>query len=123
MKNLLFVGLGGFLGASFRYLISIFINPQGKFDFPFDTLLINCFGCFLLGLFISANVSNNITLPMKDFIIIGLLGGFTTFSTFGFEAYDLFNSGLYKLAFIYVLSSSILGIISVILGLSINFIK
>ena len=65
---------------------------SNKFVFPWNTLLINILGCFFLGVLLGLGFANNY---VKEFMIIGVLGGFTTFSTVGFEAYGLFNSGSY----------------------------
>ena len=93
---------------------------SNKFVFPWNTLLINILGCFFLGVLLGLGFANNY---VEEFMIIGVLGGFTTFSTFGFEAYGLFNSGSYKLMLIYVISSSIMGILAVFIGQTIASMK
>ena len=113
MKEIALVGFGGFIGACLRYIMSNILFLPNKFAFPWNTLLINISGCFFLGVVLGFGLTNNY---VKEFMIIGVLGGFTTFSTFGFEAYGLFNSGSYKLMLMYVISSSIMGILAVFIG-------
>jgi CrcB protein len=120
MKEIALVGFGGFIGACLRYSISNILFLPNKFAFPWNTLLINISGCFFLGVVLGLGLANNY---IKEFIIIGVLGGFTTFSTFGFEAYGLLNSGSYKLMFIYVISSSTIGILAVSIGQTIASMK
>ena len=120
MKEIALVGIGGFIGACLRYIMSNILFLPNKFVFPWNTLLINISGCFFLGLVLGIEFSNNY---IKEFMIVGVLGGFTTFSTFGFEAYALFNSGSYKLMLMYVIYSSILGIIALSVGQTIASIK
>lgn len=99
----LFVALGGALGAVGRYAISLI--PL-KSDFPFLTLITNILGAVLIG-FVTGlvcskdNVSPNAALFWKT----GVCGGFTTFSTFSLEAYDMIGKGSYVLCSVYVVAS------------------
>ncbi len=81
----LLVGLGGFLGAGLRYASGIWLSPLSEaHHFPFGTLFVNALGCFLIGLF--SRLIERQGLPnARHFLIPGLLGGFTTFSAFGYE--------------------------------------
>ncbi len=120
MKEILVVGMGGFIGASFRHAIGIWTSQLFKTGFPFGTFFVNVVGCFLIGFFFSLGFDKNTELPLKEFMVIGILGGFTTFSAFGFETFTMLKSGQFKLAIIYILSSMIFGLISVGLGMSIS---
>ncbi len=117
------VGFGGFIGACVRYVISNILISSNKVLFPWNTFLINILGCFCLGIYLGFGLYNSSHLFLKEFIVVGFLGGFTTFSTFGFEAYELINLGLYKTAIIYVFSSSILGILAIGIGFIIPSLK
>ncbi|AEY66388.1 fluoride efflux transporter CrcB [Clostridium sp. BNL1100] len=92
--NALVVGLGGFIGATSRYLLSSFINRSGNCGFPVSTLIINILGSFLIGLLtelLAALCPDN--KKIKLFLTTGILGGFTTFSTFSLETVNLFQEG------------------------------
>ena len=91
MINIFYVGAGGFLGASLRFLISNLI----KSDFPFATLISNVVACFLIG-FIMTLANKNIDFPynLKIFLVTGFLGGLSTFSSFSYETVTLANFNL-----------------------------
>lgn len=89
MLNILYIGVGGFIGAVSRYLLSRYINNLLS-SFPFGTLAVNILGSFILGFIIySVSLGRNISPEMRDFIIIGMLGGFTTMSAFAYESFRL----------------------------------
>lgn len=89
MLNILYIGVGGFIGAVSRYLLSRYINNLLP-SFPFGTLTVNILGSFILGFIIySVSLGRNISPEMRDFIIIGMLGGFTTMSAFAYESFRL----------------------------------
>lgn len=90
----LIVGLGGFLGASLRYLISIFTAKNFGGNFPYGTLIANILGALLIGFIMefsmdSALISSN----MKLFLTTGIMGGLTTFSTFSYETISMLTNG------------------------------
>ncbi len=93
--KLLFVGLGGFAGSVLRYLISSWMQPaSGSVAFPWGTLLVNVLGCFVIGtLSYLADVRGLLGPDARLFLIVGLLGGFTTFSAFGNETMNLLRDG------------------------------
>ncbi|HWA05445.1 MAG TPA: fluoride efflux transporter CrcB [Ignavibacteria bacterium] len=89
MLNILYIGLGGFIGAVSRYLVSRYISNLLP-SFPFGTLFVNLLGSFVLGFIIySVSLGRNISAEMRDFITIGMLGGFTTMSAFAYESFRL----------------------------------
>ena len=94
MQNLLLIGCGGFLGSVCRAVLS---GAVAKFcpDFPLATLCVNALGSFLIGVLLSLNLSENLRL----FLVVGALGGFTTFSTFSYETVRLLSSGQNLAAF------------------------
>ena len=99
----LFVALGGALGAVGRYAISLI--PL-KSDFPFLTLITNILGAVLIG-FVTGRVcsKDNVSPNAALFWKTGVCGGFTTFSTFSLEAYDMIGKGSYVLCAVYVVAS------------------
>lgn len=113
MAKLAWIILGGGAGAGFRYLISNSDWLRMENGFPLGTLLVNLLGCFLIGALWHSAQNHSILSPL---IIIGFLGGFTTFSSFGLESLQLYNQGSYKLLGTYVLASNILGLLLVYLG-------
>ena len=91
MTRIVLVGAGGFLGAICRYLISGWVHRMLPFSgFPYGTLTVNILGCLLIGFLSGLAETRNVLGPeARLFLLLGLLGGFTTFSTFGYETLAL----------------------------------
>ena len=118
LKTILYIAFGGALGSVLRFLTSLFVAKFWSNHFPLATFLTNVVGCFLIGIFIGYLDKNNLTdSNLKWFLITGFCGGFTTFSTFGLENFNLFQSNNSFLAFAYIASSIIAGLFAVWLGL------
>jgi CrcB protein len=119
MKELIMIGLGGGIGAIFRFLLSRGTHTLLGLAFPYGTLLVNILGSFLMG-FLAILLLDRIgdwSQLLRAFLLIGLLGGFTTFSTFSYEVVDLWENGEgIKLAF-YILFTLILCFGGTFLGL------
>jgi CrcB protein len=115
MINCLFVGIGGFVGAVLRYLVSLIPikNPTG---FPINTFIVNIVGALAIG-FIAVMASKNENIDPKLLLLlkVGICGGFTTFSTFSLETGELIKSGSYVVAVIYVALSVALGVAAVMI--------
>ena len=120
MKEIFLVGTGGFIGASLRYLTSTWLAQFNRFGFPVGTFSVNFIGCTLLGVFVGLGLEKNSGLPLKEFAVIGILGGFTTFSTFGLESFEMLQAGHFKMTAIYVLGSIVLGLSGIGLGIIIT---
>lgn len=106
MNNILFVFLGGGIGSLFRYGISELVKANFKSVYPVATLCSNILSCLLLALaigFFSAKLAETPTLRM--FVIVGICGGFSTFSTFSYETAELMRSGNLGIAVINILLS------------------
>jgi CrcB protein len=118
MRNLLIVGAGGFCGAILRYLISGGVQRWSQsFDFPYGTLAVNLIGCLVIGMLTRLDEVRSILSPeMRFLIMIGLLGAFTTYSTFSNEAMNLINDRRFHLALLYVGAHVVLGLGAVLLG-------
>lgn len=118
MIKIAVIALGGALGAVFRYLIVEKFFDDGKF--PFSTLLVNSIGSFLMGIFFVFLVEKNVfSTEIKDFIFIGFLSAFTTFSAFAFEVYYLAHNQNILIALLYIIASVILCVTMVFLGIHI----
>ena len=87
------VGAGGFIGAALRYMTSARFAQFTRFGFPLGTSTVNFIGCTLLGIFVGLGLGKTTTLPLREFAVIGILGGFTTFSTFGLESFEMLKAG------------------------------
>ena len=118
MLKLLFVGVGGFLGAVSRYLMSGFVyNLIDKQNFPYGTLAVNIIGCFLIGFLNGVFEVKQVLSPeLRLVIFIGFLGGFTTFSTFGYEIFTFMRDNQIVSALLNLFSSVVIGLFAVWLG-------
>lgn len=117
MQQILWVGLGGFLGSILRYLISRLNTSSITLGIPIGTLSANILGSLLIGILIG--IFSKETLPhpnIKLFLVTGFCGGFTTFSTFSHESLVLFQNGQHLNAFIYVIGSVVSALSAVWLG-------
>jgi fluoride exporter len=114
---LLQVALGGAIGASTRYLAGVWVvRMLGHTPFPVAILAVNVVGSFLMGLFIGAAAQRGLTY-LAPFVATGILGGFTTFSTFSLEAITLYQRGDVTGAALYVALSVCLSILALFAGL------
>lgn len=102
MDKLLYVGLGGAIGALLRYAISC-LPIRG--EFPILTLITNLLGAFIIGVVVGVFERQRISISMNLFLKTGVCGGFTTFSTFSLESLNLFESGLYGFGILYIMLS------------------
>ena len=100
MGKLLLIGLGGFIGTVLRYSAGTLVGRlKAGWTFPLETLLVNVAGCLAIGLLAGISESRGIfSGTTRAFLFIGLLGGFTTFSTFGYETFQLLRDGRWSSA-------------------------
>ena len=114
MYQALIVGLGGFLGSMLRYGVGELCKNKLKYDgFPLGTLAVNIIGSFLIGYIL---VKPELGQSQKLFLVTGILGGFTTFSAFSWEALELINQQKYSIFITYLTSTLILGLLAAYLG-------
>jgi len=121
--SIVFVALGGALGSVSRYLLGTWIQSVSKsIDFPFGTLMVNLIGCFVIG-FLSqlAEARGVFTSETRALVFVGVLGGFTTFSSFGNDTINLLRDGEMVNALANVGANVILGLFLVWLGRTVAF--
>ena len=117
MINIILISIGGAVGALSRYTLSNLISKEFQTNFPLGTLGVNLLGCFIIGVAWQFSEHFAIAKNVRLFFFVGLLGAFTTFSTFGLESLHLFKDGHVKSAVLNIFLNNILGIILVLLGI------
>ena len=124
MKNILLIGAGGFIGAVLRYVTVLLMQVfKGKTNIPLGTLLVNVLGCLLIG-FLAVLAENGrwISTEGRNFLIVGVLGAFTTFSTFGYESVGLLKSGFNLHFLVNILLQVVLGFSAVWVGMRLSLL-
>ena len=119
--NILLVFIGGGLGAVARYLLQGAVYRFTGASFPYGTIVVNILGCFTIGLLMSSMEERFMAAPsLRIFLTIGILGGFTTFSSFAWETLGLLSVKDVLRAALYVGGSIFLGLLGTLLGRSIG---
>lgn len=119
MRILLIIGAGGFLGSIARYLSQLGISRVLPVIFPYGTLAVNVSGCFLIGIIYAlSDRATALTPELRFFLATGFCGGFTTFSTFSYEAYNLIREGQYVFLSLYISMSVIIGVFATFLAIT-----
>ena len=118
MTRLLLIGTGGFLGSVARYLVSGFVQTVMRSEtFPYGTLAVNVIGCFVIGAVSYLSESHGaFTADARAFLVVGVLGGFTTFSAFGNETINLLRDSEPWLASVNIVASIAICLTSVWAG-------
>jgi CrcB protein len=114
MQAYLLVALGGALGSVARFAMASNIDARWSGAFPLGTLAVNTLGCLLIGLIAGLTDS----MPARHLLMVGALGGFTTFSAFSLQSVELLKQHRYGVAIGYSLSSVIICVIATIAGLA-----
>lgn len=110
MIKIILILTGGAIGTLARYLLAALPHRYIEGIFPWGTLTVNALGSFAIGLLWGIFEMRDISPQARTFIFIGLLGGFTTFSTYALETLNLFREGDMKTALINILANNVLGI-------------
>jgi CrcB protein len=120
LRTLAAVAVGGAAGSVARYLVQYAFVTRlgGGAGFPYATLLINVLGSFVIGIVAELAMSRGLDPLVRTFLMVGILGGFTTFSSFSLEAVSLGRSGEWIPAIIYVAASVVLGIVAAVGGIA-----
>ena len=110
MRIILAIGIGSFIGGVSRYLITSFIQNKFLSTFPYGTLGVNIIGCFLIGVVYALSEKGNVNVEWRLFLATGILGGFTTFSSFSNETVSMLRDAQYWQAFAYIGFSILIGL-------------
>ena len=117
MLKVIYVGFGGFIGSILRYFLYILTSNILGYTSPVATIFVNIIGCFLIGFAYQLfNTHLIISENLRLFIMIGLLGGFTTFSAFSIDAFLIYQNSGKILAIAYVVLSIILSLLATLTG-------
>lgn len=117
MATYIWIGIGGFLGANARYLVQTWAANRWGAHFPFGTMIANITGAFLLALFATITIDRMQVRPeIRLFFATGFLGGYTTFSSFGHETWQLLTGSGWWMAALNLLGNIMLGGIGILLG-------
>jgi len=116
MQTFLLVGIGGFVGAILRFMLSSFVQKSSDTLFPIGTLSVNVLGGLLIG-FLALYFEHNVSSEYRALVITGLLGALTTFSTFSYETVLLIESAAYVKAVANIMINVIFSITATILGM------
>ncbi|MCK5780883.1 MAG: fluoride efflux transporter CrcB [Psychrilyobacter sp.] len=116
MLHLIFIGIGGALGAVSRYLIDFFITNNYPGELPLGTLAVNLVGCLIIGIVFVIFYHDIIHTRFNPFIITGFLGALTTFSSYAYATLLLIEKGNFLLAGINLLANNLFGVLFAFLG-------
>lgn len=115
MINAIYIGIGGFIGAASRYLLVKYL--AGLFpSFPVGTLAVNVLGSFILGVIVFSVSPERLSPELRELIIIGILGGFTTMSTFAYDSFTMLELDNYAMFALNVALNVILSVGAVYAG-------
>ena len=120
VRELGFVAAGGAIGSALRYAVGVWSSQRIDHGFPWHTFAVNIVGAFLLGVLMSAAVERGGWGSWQLFAGVGLLGGFTTFSTFSVETLRLIENGLAGVAAANAIGSVVLGLAAAAVGVAVG---
>ena len=120
-QTMLIAGAGGFVGTCCRFWVNKLSAIFSAGPFPWATFIVNIVGCFLFGAFLGWLEKNNCLTPnMRALLLVGFCGGFTTFSTFSDELFQMSSLNEWLWFAVYLILSVVLGILFVWLGRSVS---
>ena len=120
--NLLAIAIGGAIGAVARYLLSAFVLRVSGTLFPLGTFVVNVIGCLVFGAIAGATTQRiEISPTVRLFLLTGILGGFTTFSSYAFESFALIRDGQFVWATINVVGQVVAGLVGLWVGYVVTY--
>jgi len=120
MNLLWYVALGSAVGGASRYALSMFIQQRASSTFPIGTLIVNVTGSLVLGFVLRyALGSPSVSAEVRALLTTGFCGGYTTFSTFSYDAMTLIEDGDYRRAAIYIGASVLVSLVAIFLGIAV----
>ncbi len=119
MKEILFIALGGSIGAPLRYLVSKNINIVSGGSFPYGTLTVNVIGSIIIGFLFSMFSTIAVDSNYKAMTTIGFLGAFTTFSSYSLETVNLFTAREYGYGILNLVLNNVLAVAGAFIGIMI----
>ena len=121
MLGVLFVAVGGAIGSAARYLVGGWFATRFGPSFPYGTFVINVTGSFIIGLFLAfAQERVSLSPYWRLFFAVGVVGGYTTFSTFEYESVRLLQDGEMLLGSVYLVGSVVMGAIGAVAGITLG---
>lgn len=121
MTNILLAAFGGAIGSVLRYLVGVFSVRWFGPGFPWGTFAVNVVGSFIIGLMVEMIARRfNASMELRVFIVTGILGGFTTWSSFSLDTMMLFERGAIAAAAAYVIGSLVVSFAAVFAGLALG---
>ena len=116
-RTILIVGTGGFIGSVMRYLLQVFIENKLLSTFPLATMIANIAGSFLIGIVFALAEKQIMNYEWRIFLSVGICGGFTTYSAFAFNNFNMIKEHTWNQLFLNIGGTMILGILAVYLGI------
>jgi CrcB protein len=116
----LYVGIGAFLGANARYWVGGWAAERFGTVFPYGTFIINVSGSFAIGLLAAFFAERAFSPNLRLFLMVGFLGGYTTFSSYSYEGLRLLEDGGYLLGALYLVGSPLVGVAACLVGVVIG---
>ena len=116
-RTIIIVGTGGFIGSVMRYLLQVFIENKLLSTFPLATMIANIIGSFIIGVVFALAEKSLMNSDWRIFMSVGICGGFTTFSAFAFNNFNMIKEHTWNQLFMNIGGTMILGILAVYLGI------
>jgi CrcB protein len=121
LLNLLLIAMGGAIGSTARYVFSYFLQRATGTLFPIGTFAVNCVGCLVFGVIAGAAEQRVPMAPeLRLFLLVGILGGFTTFSSYAFESFVLLRDGQFAGASVNILGQVAAGLAGMWIGFAVS---